>query len=257
MTATLLQAIARNRFLPVPPAELAQCGDGDFRSIGAEFLGHYIETGGLTEDARVLDIGCGVGRMAVPLTQFLSDAASYDGIDIDAAAISWAAETITPRYPNFRFAYLDVAHPLYNPDGGMDVTGAALPYPDASFDFITLVSVFTHLHPDGLARYAAECARLLAPGGRCFATAFLLNPPARDALRAEPRRMPFVADDPSPVLYAYPDAPLAAVAFDEDFFVEKFLRVGLRRRAPAIYGHWSGRFSSVFQDISIFSATES
>lgn len=248
----LLASLAGNRFLPAPPRALCFCGDGDFRTIGAEFLGHFIRLGGLAPDERVLDIGCGIGRMAVPLTQYLDDTGLYEGVDIVADGIAWCVSRITPAYPNFRFAHLDYTHPLYNPDGAVSTTAAALPFADASFDFICLVSVLTHLDAAALTHYAAEVARLLAPGGRCFATAFLLNPPAREALRTGAGRLRFDGDDPAAELHADPEAPLAAVAFDEDFLLEKFLRVGLRRRRPPVYGHWSGRLSDSFQDLCVF-----
>src|SRR5512134_1996197 len=50
-----------------PPPSLLFVGDGDFKKTGEEFKTHLVQLGGLKADHRVLDIGCGVGRMAVPL----------------------------------------------------------------------------------------------------------------------------------------------------------------------------------------------
>lgn len=250
--ATLRRHLAANRFMPVPPPELMFCGDGDFRAIGAEFLERLVSDAGLAPGGRVLDIGCGIGRLALPLTQYLDESGSYDGVDPVAAGIAWCAETITALYPRVRFRHLDLQHPLYNPRGALPTAGTRLPFVDASFDRICLISVLTHLNLPEVLHYAAEVARLLAPGGCCLATAFQMNPPARAALAAGRGRLRFDADADGPVYYADPDAPLAAVAFDEDAFLEKFLRHGLRRRSPAQYGCWSGRDMPSFQDICIF-----
>jgi SAM-dependent methyltransferase len=244
--------LRRNKFLPAPPAELTFCGDGDFRAIGAEFLAHFVRLGDLRPDDRVLDIGCGIGRMAVPLTQFLSDQGQYTGVDIVNDGIDWCNTSIAPLYPNFSFQHLDLHHPLYNPAGSGSAADIRFPFPDNSFDFICLVSVLTHVDAAVLTNYAAEIARLLAPGGRCFVTAFLTNPPAREALRTDEARLAFDPDSEGSEVYADPAAPMAAVAFDEDFLLEKFLRCNLRRHRPALYGCWSGRPSGVFQDICIF-----
>nr|MEC9419338.1 class I SAM-dependent methyltransferase [Pseudomonadota bacterium] len=45
--ADLQGYIGRNRFLPVPPSEDNFVGDGDYLAIGTEFLGHFIDLGGL------------------------------------------------------------------------------------------------------------------------------------------------------------------------------------------------------------------
>jgi SAM-dependent methyltransferase len=249
----LAEQIATNRFMPMPPPSLAFVGDGDFRAIGAEFLKLFIQHCGLGPDERVLDIGCGVGRMAIPLTQYLTPGVGrYDGVDIVAPGIAWCRENISDRYPDFRFHHLDCIHPLYNPKGTQATTTSRLPFDDHGFDFIFLTSVMTHLSLPEVRSYAAEIARLLAPGGRVLVTAFLMNPPARAALEQGGGRLPFAADGGGPEYHAYAESPLAAIAFDEDVLLAAFLKAGLRRRRPARYGHWSGRKLPDFQDICIF-----
>ena len=55
------------------PRGLSFVGCGDFEQIGREYLGHFKELGGLRPDSRVLDIGCGIGRMAIPLMDYLDN----------------------------------------------------------------------------------------------------------------------------------------------------------------------------------------
>jgi SAM-dependent methyltransferase len=253
----LVAQVAQDRSLPAPPAAMQFCGDGDFATIGAEFLGHFINHGGLTPQQRVLDIGCGLGRTAVPLTRFLQPPGSYDGIDIVRSAIVWCRHAISRQHPSFRFHHIDLAHPLYNPAGTLTTTATALPFADGAFDFICMVSLMTHLDRAQVAHYARESARLLAPGGRCFVSAFLLNPPARAALLAGDGPLHFSPPFAIPVSKVKvwrlnPEIPLAGVAYDEDMFLELFLRVGLVRVRPAVYGRWSGILSPVFQDLCVF-----
>ncbi|OYZ67215.1 MAG: hypothetical protein B7Y12_22035, partial [Rhizobiales bacterium 24-66-13] len=175
-TEWLLEHVAHNRFLPQPPAGSIYVGDGDFLAIGAEFLRHFVTLGGLRRSHRVLDVGCGIGRMAVPLTQFLHpERGSYEGFDPVLEGVMWCTTTITPAYPRFRFQRLDVAHALYNPQGVVSGAELVLPFANRSFDFALMVSVATHLPPDELAIYLREIARVLAPGGKLFLTAFIVD----------------------------------------------------------------------------------
>lgn len=253
--AWLMQAVAANRFLPEPPESLRFVGDGDFRLIGAEFVGHFLRYGRLKPWDRVLDLGCGIGRMAVPLTQYLDpDHGAYDGVDVVQAGILWCAARITPVYPRFNFHHLDLANALYNPTGAVSVADAGLPFDDSSFDFITATSVITHLPPEDVAAYAREIARLLRPGGRCFLSLFLMNDAARRNLAVGAGRPAFAADGIGPVHYADADVPLAAVAYDEPALLTMFADAGLTPAAAPAYGHWSGRADGVsFQDLSLFS----
>jgi SAM-dependent methyltransferase len=252
----LLEAIRRDRFHPEPPPSLHFCGDGNFRAIGAEFLGHFVRIGGLTPQAGVLDLGCGIGRMAVPLTQYLADGAVYDGVDIVEPGIAWCTREITARYANFRFHRLDIQHPLYNPQGVERQQDCRLPFADGSKDFVIATSLMTHLAADEMAHYAREIRRVLAPGGRAFITFFLMNPAARGHLERNKSgagaRLPFDPAAPGTEFHAFADRPTAAVAFDEDFMISTFEQAGLTRVARTVYGHWCGRSSPVYQDIAVF-----
>ena len=171
----LRDTVSRRRDRLTPPRRLDFVGHSDFAATGDEFLGHFIGLGGLQPSEAVLDVGCGIGRMALPLTGYLSQAGRYDGFDIVRANVGWCRRAITPRFPNFRFRHADVFNREYNPLGKLRGRDYRFPYPDRSFDFAVLTSVFTHLLPDEVAHYLAELGRVLRPGGRCLATVYLLN----------------------------------------------------------------------------------
>src|SRR4051812_31190443 len=73
----------------VPPKRMIFIGGSAYKEIGDEFYKHFTGIGGLKSTDAVLDIGCGIGRMARPLTKLLANGGKYEGIDIDAAGIDW------------------------------------------------------------------------------------------------------------------------------------------------------------------------
>ena len=72
-----------------PPRSLHFVGGGNFKAIGETFVSHFIEVCNLEPGETVLDIGCGTGRMAVPLLRYLNESGSYFGFDISKKAIRW------------------------------------------------------------------------------------------------------------------------------------------------------------------------
>ena len=248
----LTEAVLNNRFLPQPDASSVFVGDGDFRAVGAEFLGHFIRLGGLRPEHRVLDIGCGIGRMAVPLTQYLDvEKGRYNGLDPVEGGIAWCRRFITPVYPNFTFQRLDIAHKLYNPQGKISGEALKLPYPERQFDFVIMTSVVTHLPPDEVLVYLREVARMLKPGGRLFMTAFVVDGiAAANASGRRDSRLGFVREGDGPCWHVPDLPPLAAVGFDDGFLDQALEKAGLVVTMKSL-GHWRGQDANHYQDLYV------
>jgi SAM-dependent methyltransferase len=244
----LMDQITLNGSLPAPPPENVFVGDGDYRAIGVEYLGHFVRIGGLQPFESVLDIGCGIGRMAVPLTQYLdSEKAFYEGIDPVNAGVEWCVHNITSSHPNFRFCRVDVAHELYNPGGAIAGHEIVLPFSDGKFDFVTMVSVATHLPEAEISAYAREIMRLLRPGGRLFLTAFIVAAGDPERQAARPR---FSRGERPGTWYGDPLAPLGAIGFDAGIIEDLLKMAGLQIRRLSL-GHWRGIESHHYQDVII------
>jgi SAM-dependent methyltransferase len=223
-----------------PPRELMNVGGGDFSKVGEEFLRYFVDLAGLRPNERVLDVGCGIGRMAVPLTRYLDETGSYEGFDVVPRSIAWCEEHITARYPNFRFQLADIRNGKYNPSGALQACDYRFPYDDSAFDFVFLTSIFTHMLPADVEQYMAEIARVLKPGGRMLASFYLLN---EESLRLQENRSSRIRfrREQGPCRVSRADVPEAVVAYREDFVLDVLARSGLVLEQPVHYGSWPGR----------------
>jgi SAM-dependent methyltransferase len=248
----ILDFIDSARGLDLPPHRLRGfVGVGDFTAIGDEHLRYFIEYGKLLPTDKVLDVGCGVGRMALPLTRYLSGRGEYYGFDPTAAGVEWCTQHITTRHPNFHFESVDLHNDVYNPLGKHHAEDFRFPYPDATFDFVFLTSVFTHLFPDAMRNYFSEVARVLRKDGRSFITYLLRNPESL-ALTAQGKSSMNFSHKLNECWTAYPDTPEAALAFDESEILSLY-QAGPIRVAELKYGRWCGRKSEYggFQDLIV------
>jgi len=235
----------------IPPEDLwIVFGGGDFAKIGQDYLRQFIEYAGLRPHERVLDVGCGAGRAAVPLTAYLDERGSYHGFDTFPFGIDWCREHITPRHPRFVFEHVGVFNTVYNPYGAIPASEFVFPYADSSFDFIVAASVFTHMLPADMTRYFSEMRRVLAPGGRAFITYFLLNGETKSLLAAGEPQLSFEHGYGS--FYVQdPQSMEDAVGYEESFVRLMYARedVAIRSHVP---GNWCGRPGSRnFQDIIV------
>ena len=163
----------------LPPKSMrnAMCGDA-FRSDSFFFFSAVLEATrfsarlGYTKSSRIVDIGCGLGRLATGMLAEFGDV-QYLGIDANEKFVRWCAENIERYHPSFQFVHLDMANELYNPAGTLDGSELRLPVDDISADIVYLWGVFTNMVPEHVESYIGEIGRILRTQGRCFVTAFV------------------------------------------------------------------------------------
>jgi len=235
----------------IPPRGIIFTGSGDFREIGNRFLQHFIQLANLEPYHSVLDVGCGLGRMAVPLTGYLSDTGSYQGFDIVPSGIDWCKRAVASRYANFTFQLADIRNDTYNPGGHYRASDYTFPYPDDHFDFTLLTSIFTHMLPNDFENYLSEISRTLKPGGKCIITYCLITPDIIPGIR-EGKTQPSFSHDLGEYWTTDPDHPEAAVAYQESYIRSQYIQYDLKIEDPVHYGSWSGREEHLdYQDIVV------
>lgn len=233
----------------VPPRRLDLAAHSDFAGSGDELLTQLVELGGLQPGHAVLDVGCGAGRVARPLAGYLDAGGSYDGFDVDRDGIGWCRRRYA-RHQNFHFRVADVYHRRFSPRGAHAAAEYRFPYEDASFDFVILSGVLTHLLETEADHYLAETARVLRPGGRALATFFLLDADSRAAIADGRAGLAFL-DPEAHVAVLSEELPEEAVAYDAGWVGERLGEHGLSA-VSTTPGAWSGREDApLLQDIVV------
>jgi SAM-dependent methyltransferase len=226
----------RDESLP-PKASTFTGGVRDFAQSGEMLLQALRDVAGLTPSSHVVDVGCGIGRLAIPMASFLGHDGFYEGFDVVPEGIAWCTENISSRHGNVHFTVADVYNKEYHPEGAMQASEYTFPYDDDTFDIAVLVSVFTHMLPGDLDRYVGEIARVLKPEGRCFVTYFLLTRDDPMVSAAGQRRF---RHDRGTYSVTSARVPELAVAYEERYVRELYAKHGLSDE-PAVYrGGWSG-----------------
>jgi len=121
-----------------------------FKLSGLKIFGEFMESvrrhGSLSAMKRILDWGCGCGRVTAHLMA-IEDGGEVFGCDIDPFAIEWCNRHLRES----AFAVLGPLPPA--------------PYPDTFFDLIVSYSVFTDLARDIQSAWLQEMHRILCPRG--------------------------------------------------------------------------------------------
>jgi SAM-dependent methyltransferase len=236
---------------PVPPQELFQHRD-DYLAVARRMFDVLVELTGLTPEDRVLDVGCGAGRLATPLARFLGPEGSYEGFDNSAERIAWCNEHIGGLHPRMRFTVADVYSGQYNPGATLQPRDFTFPYEDGEFDVVLLMSVFTHMLPDDVSHYAGEIARVMKPGGRAMITWLILNEESERLIAAQNDRRRDPAQNARDAAFSHdfgvyrvtdPKTPEYVIAYREDFVRKTYGDSGLEIVEPINYGRWAGRES--------------
>lgn len=147
---------------PLPPEALAiRVGVNDpsaalesFDALGDDARRRIVDmlpAGWTFQGKRVLDFGCGPGKV---LRHFLDEAAEsqFEGCDIHGPSVEWVEQHLNPPVRAF-----------------VNEESPPLPRPDASYDLIWAMSVFTHLAAGSL-DWLLELHRVLDEDGLLIAT---------------------------------------------------------------------------------------
>ncbi len=234
-----------------PPRGKIFIGSGDFIRQGKKLSEHLIKYGRLNPENRVLDVGCGIGRTAIPLTQILNEKGSYEGFDVVRSGIKWCRKKISTHYPNFNFKHINLKNDLYNLSTCEEAKNFVFPYNDDEFDLVFLFSVFTHMLPGDVDNYIKQISRVLKNGGVCIATFFIYNNDAKKFM-VNNQGLKFNYDKGYYLLHNA-NVKEANVAFYEDYLKDMIALSGLKIN-HFYYGHWSGRDKSEcidFQDMVV------
>jgi len=231
--------------VPVDLAELTGGGPETFEAIADAHMASLQKYLQLCSHHRVLELGCGIGRDAIPLTEQLTEG-SYVGVDIVEPSIRWCSENISERYPNFKFVHLDVADQLHNPGGSLPTSEFRLPVEDSSIDRVIAWSVLTHMWEADIRHYLREFRRILRPDGLMFLTCFVFTEDVLASARATnltPFNLRFDYEIYSGCRINDPRYPLGAIAFSEEMWREIVESEGLEFHQPLLRGAWSGYFA--------------
>ena len=158
------------------PADGNQTGGmKGFLRQGEQWLQFFQQHCDLVPDEAVLEIGCGQGRVARPIAEFLSRTdGEYHGLDVVEEAIAYCQKAYRAE-PHFSFHHIPVHNAKYNRNGTTYPWDYTFPFPDSRFSFVFVGSAFTHMLQPDVDRYCAEIYRVLRPGGRAVVAFFLLD----------------------------------------------------------------------------------
>lgn len=118
----------------------------------AKWLANYFSRHTILKNKKILDWGCGPGRVIRHLPTAIGNGCEYFGTDYNSRTIGWCSKNL----PGIHF--------------NNNSLEAKLPYQDNFFDIIYGISIFTHLSEQMHHEWYSELFRILKPGGILFLT---------------------------------------------------------------------------------------
>lgn len=224
----------------MPPRSLLKFGGYERNAeSGKNFVSFFIDKRDFKKTDTVLDIGCGVGLVAIPVLKYLNELGKYEGVDIIKESIDWCNKNIATKFPNARFIHADIFNASYNPRGAILGKEYRLPYESESFDFIWLKSIFTHMKPDEVNNYLSEISRVLKGAGKCLITWFILDEESRRLIRMGKSKLNFAYKFEN-CLTTNHKIPEDAIAYDLEEIKRNYEKNGLLID-DIYFGGWSSR----------------
>ena len=251
--------------LPLPPKNLMfmvdKSGYLDFLQIGYYNLQFLKEFGLKIDDpgTHLLDMGSGYGRL---LSGIIIDSGkdfkgNYTGMEILKRHVTWCQHTYAKYYPEkVNFIHLDVYNSRYNPTGVIQPSALTIPALSNYFSFISLFSVFTHMHESDIFNYLSEFKRILRPNGVIVGTIFTYNSKRLQRAIATGYGA-FEYNDHTRIKNKID--PLFAIVFEETWFIQNLVSKSGLVLEKIVYGNAIGDpdgvnhklYPQLFQDLFV------
>lgn len=234
-----------------PKADIFTGGVVDFTASGRGTLETISSITGVNPSSHILDVGCGIGRLAIAMPDFLDANGGYEGLDIVPEGIEWCKQHIVGPHDNIHFTLADVYNKEYNPKGSRQPADYQFPYEDETFDAAVLLSVFTHMLPIDVDRYVGEIARVLKKNGRICASYYIIMPESLQLMTSGRGFMHFKHHLGSHWVQSR-KVPELAVAYDESYLRGIYSKHGLSDPPDTYFGRWCGRSTGLdAQDVVV------
>lgn len=236
-----------------PKAHIFTGGELDFATSGRRALETICSVTEVTPASHILDVGCGIGRLAIAMPDFLAANGGYEGFDIVPEGIEWCKQHIIGPHDNIHFTLADVYNKEYNPRGSRRPADYQFPYEDATFDVAVLQSVFTHMLPIDVDRYVGEIARVLKKNGQIYATYYIITPESLQLMTSGRSSVLFKHNLGSHWIQSKRvPVPELGVAYEERYLREIYSKHGLSDPPDIYFGWWCGRSTGLIdQDVVV------
>jgi SAM-dependent methyltransferase len=177
----------------IPSPDRRWCGpefkDDDFYLRSAEGeANRLVEHFQCNSKSRVLDVGCGQGRLPIGILRVIGDL-NYTGVDVDKKSIEWCRRYIERDHSSFKFEHLNVYNERYNKHGMQLNVRFLFAMDPRSVDIIYLFSVFSHTTAEDMCVYLKEFLRILDDRGQLFFTTFVEEDVPNISINPENYRM--------------------------------------------------------------------
>lgn len=238
--------------IKLPPQDLRFMNESDeqFISIGTTNLS-ILEDHGFTITSKVLDVGCGYGRLAFAINhQYPDFSGQYVGLDILKKHIGWCNKAFKGKKSKYLFQPIDIMNDRYNAEGVINAEEYRFEHNDASFDHVTLFSVFTHMYEPDIDNYLKEICRVLCNKGICVATFFTYDDELLAKINLRNAGITLNHSLNKHTRYFNENDPLHAIAFDREYLKDKISDLGFEILSIE-GGHWAGGNSIHYQDVFV------
>ena len=167
---------------------------------------------------RILEVGCGAGRLPMGLISNKMNFKEYTGIDVNKNSILWCQNNIESIDSRCKFEHINMNNERYN--SIEDKENNLLIESDVfnkKYDFIYLYSVFSHLKPSDIKWYLNKFFNCLDNNGTIYTTLFMVENLDKDYIE-NPKNIFSKLPNPS--------GPLHVCCYKKSYFEKMLKNVG-------------------------------